>query len=703
MAFTLATPIKSINKIAADLAPKFKKLGLENIADLLFYFPFRYDDYSNLIKIKDLTPNVLTTLRVKIELITARRSFKSRMLLTEAMVADETGQIKIIWFNQSYAAKILSVGDEIYLSGKPIITDHSIEFHNPVFEKIGKYEKVTTHTNRLVPIYSTTEKLSQKQIRFILKQILPLTAQIKDWLPTEIILKEKLFSLSQAIHQIHFPINQENLRAAEKRLKFDEIFLLQLRSALIKREILKFESLKIKFFQAETKKFVTNLPFQMLISQKKSAWEIIQDLGKNKPMNRLLEGDVGSGKTITAALPILNTLLNHLQTAYMAPTEILAEQQFNVFCQLFKNYNFKIALLTRSLWLIHNFNQGSNTKQTKSALLKDLAQGEIDFVIGTHALIQEKVQFKNLSLIIIDEQHRFGVAQRKTLKDKAWAKDKTKKNMPHFLSMTATPIPRSLALTVYGELDLSVIDEMPQKRKPIITQVAGPEKRARIYQFVAEQIKIGRQAFIICPLIDPSDKLGVKAVTEEYEKIDKNIFPLEKVGLLHGRLKQTEKEKIMREFKDGQIKILVATPVIEVGIDVPNASVIIIESAERFGLSQLHQLRGRVGRSEFQSYCFLLTESEGEETLKRMHAMITTKNGFELAERDLEFRGPGEVYGLEQSGFNDLLKIAKLTDWPIIKVAKPWTDKIINLDPELNKFPAIKDKLTRFETEVHFE
>ena len=703
MAFILATPIKSINKIAADLAPKFKKLGLENVADLLFYFPFRYDDYSNLIKIKDLTPNVLTTLRVKIELITARRSFKSRMLLTEAMVADETGQIKIIWFNQSYAAKILSVGDEIYLSGKPIITDHSIVFHNPVFEKIGKYEKATTHTNRLVPIYSTTEKLSQKQIRFILKQILPLAAQIKDWLPTEIILKEKLFSLSQAIHQIHFPINQENLRTAERRLKFDEIFLLQLRSALIKREVLSFESPKIKFFRDETKKIVANLPFQMLISQKKSAWEIIQDLGKNKPMNRLLEGDVGSGKTITAALPILNTLLNHLQTAYMAPTEILAEQQFNVFCQLFKNYNFKIALLTRSLWLIHNFNQGSNTKQTKSALLKDLAQGKIDFVIGTHALIQEKVQFKNLSLIIIDEQHRFGVAQRKTLKDKAWAKDKTKKIMPHFLSMTATPIPRSLALTVYGELDLSVIDEMPQKRKPIITQVAGPEKRARIYQFVAEQIKIGRQAFIICPLIDPSDKLGVKAVTEEYEKIDKNIFPLEKVGLLHGRLKQTEKEKIMREFKAGQIKILVATPVIEVGIDVPNASVIIIESAERFGLSQLHQLRGRVGRSGHQSYCFLLTESESEETLKRMHAMITAKNGFELAEKDLEFRGPGEVYGIEQSGFNDLLKIAKLTDWPIIKAAKPWTDKIIALDPELNKFPAIKDKLTRFETEVHFE
>lgn len=710
MAFTLATPLKSINKIAADLAPKFKKIGLENVSDLLFYFPFRYDDYSNLIKIKDLTANVLTTLRVTIELITARRSFRNRMLLTEAMVADDTGQIKIIWFNQSYAAKILSIGDEIYLSGKPIITDHSVEFHNPVFEKIGKYEKATTHTNRLVPIYSTTEKLTQKQIRFILKQVLPITAQITDWLPQEIISKEKLFSLRQAIHQIHFPINQENLRAAEKRLKFDEIFLLQLRSALIKREILKFESQKINFFQDETKKFVDNLPFKMLTSQKKSAWEIIQDLEKNKPMNRLLEGDVGSGKTVTAALPILNTLLNHLQAAYMAPTEILAEQQFNVFCQLFKKYGFKIALLTSSLRLTHDLSArggpasgGSPGHQTKSALLKDLAQGQIDFVIGTHALIQERVQFKNLSLVIIDEQHRFGVAQRKTLKDKAWAESKKEKNMPHFLSMTATPIPRSLALTLYGELDLSIINEMPSNRKKIITQVAGPEKRAQIYQFVAEQIKLGRQAFIICPLIDPSDKMGVKAVTEEYEKIDQKIFPKEKVGLLHGRLKSAEKEKIMREFKNGQIKILVATPVIEVGIDVPNASVIMIESAERFGLSQLHQLRGRVGRSEFQSYCFLLTETENEETLKRMYAMITAKNGFELAEKDLEFRGPGEVYGIEQSGFNDLLKIAKLTDWPIIKAAKPWTDKITDTDPTLDKFPGIKEKLARFEMEVHFE
>lgn len=697
MALKLDSPIKSINKIASDLASRFKKLGLQTVSDLLFYFPFRYDDYSNLIKIKDILPNTLTTLRVKVELITARRSFHRRMLLTEAVVSDETGQIKIVWFNQSYAAKILSLGDEIYLSGKPIVTDHAIEFHNPVFEKIGKYEKATTHTNRLVPIYSTTEKLTQKQIRFILKQILPLTAQIQDWLPPDIVAKEKFFPLRQAIHQIHFPINKNSLQAAEKRLKFDEIFLLQMRSALIKREILKFKSPIIKFFQTETKKFVDDLPFQMLPSQKKSAWEIIQDLNKNKPMNRMLEGDVGSGKTVTAALPILNTLFNGCQVAYMAPTEILAEQQFNVFCQLFKKYNFKIALVTSSQSKL-------NQKEiAKKELLKKLLFGQIDFIIGTHALIQEKVQFKNLSLAVIDEQHRFGVTQRKNLKDKAWAQNQAEKFMPHFLSMTATPIPRSLALTLYGELDLSIINEMPHNRKKIITQVAGPEKRAKIYAFAAEQIKLGRQIFIICPLIDPSDKLGVKAVTEEYEKIDKKIFPKEKVGLLHGRLKAAEKEKIMREFKSGEIKILVATPVIEVGIDVPNASLIIIESAERFGLSQLHQLRGRVGRNEHQSYCFLLTESENEETLKRMHAMIMAKNGFELAEKDLEFRGPGEVYGIEQSGFNDLLKIAKLTDWPIIKAAKPWMDKIIEIDSTLNKFPSIKEKLSDFEMTVHFE
>ncbi len=706
----LNTPIKSINKIAEKLALKFKKLGLETIQDLLFYYPYRYDDYSNLLKIKDLQPEILVTIKVKIELINYRRSFYKKMLLTESVVSDETGKIKIVWFNQRFVIKMLSVGDEIYISGKPTLTDAGLEFHNPNFEKIGKYEKTTTHTNRLVPIYSSTEKLSQKQIRFILKNILSSAQQISEWLPKEIIEKEKLFTLQQAIYQIHFPVDKENLKHAKRRLKFDEIFLLQTRAGLIKKEFLKSKSQIIKFQKSETKKFVASLCFEMTTAQKKSAWEIIQDLEKNQPMNRLLEGDVGSGKTITAGLAILNVLLNKFQVAFMAPTEILAFQHFNSFCEIFKNYNFNIGLLTRSETLVCNTKKGEIKKIKKTLLTKSLSAEAgsvkteakedwlIDFVIGTHALIQDKINFNNLAFVIIDEQHRFGVSQRKSLKQKS----KTKK-IPHLLSMTATPIPRSLALTLYGELNLSIIDQMPKNRKQIITKVINSEKRPEIYEFIKSEIKKGRQIFVVCPLIDPSDKLGSKAVKQEFEKLDKKIFPNIKIELLHGKLKANEKEKIMKNFAENKTKILVSTTVIEVGIDVPNATIIMIESAERFGLAQLHQLRGRVGRAEHQSYCFLFTESENENVFKRLQAVIESKNGFELAEKDLEFRGPGEVYGIKQSGYNDFLKIAKLTDWPIIKSTKPWVDKILNSDPELKNNLKIKNKLTDLETSIHFE
>ncbi|MBU4360901.1 ATP-dependent DNA helicase RecG [Patescibacteria group bacterium] len=713
---TLETPIKSINKIAEKLAPKFKKLGLETIQDLLFYYPYRYDDYSHLLKIQDLQPGVLSTIRVKIELIESRRSFHKKMILTESVVVDETGRLKIVWFNQRFIIKMLSAGDEIYISGKPILTEAGLEFHNPNFEKIGKYDKATMHTNRLVPIYSSTEKLSQKQIRFILKSVLPISQQISEWLPQEIIEKEKLFKLQQAIHQIHFPIDKENLKHARRRLKFDEIFLLQMRAGLIKKELLKFQAQTIQFHEKETKKFVDNLTFEMTLAQKKSSWEIIQDLNKNQPMNRLLEGDVGSGKTITAALSILNVLLNNhsglthdfsrgLQVAYMAPTEILAHQHFNSFCKIFKDYDFNIALLTRSESKI---NSQENIKKTD--LIKKIKNQEIDFIIGTHALIQDKIEFKNLALVIIDEQHRFGVQQRKLLKNKNLSAGAIKggqgaqaDKMPHLLSMTATPIPRSLALTLYGELDLSVIDQMPKNRKPIKTKIIGPDQRAQAYTFIRSEIAKDRQVFVVCPLIDPSDKLGAKAVKEEFEKLDKKIFPKIKIELLHGKLKTDEKEKIMKNFVDNKTKILVSTTVIEVGIDVPNASIMLIESAERFGLAQLHQLRGRVGRDKHQSYCFLFTESDNENVFKRLHAVVESKNGFELAEKDLEFRGPGEVYGIKQSGYNDMLKIATLMDWPIIKSTKPWVDKILNSDPELKNNLIIKNKLTDFETSIHFE
>jgi ATP-dependent DNA helicase RecG len=709
----LSTKIKDINKIAEELSPRFRKLGLETISDLLFYFPFRYDDYSNLIKINEIPIGAMITVSGKIEMLESRRSWHRKMMITEGLLSDETGSVKIVWFNQRYIAKILNPGDLIFLSGKAIETESGIEFHNPTFEKVNKYDNFTAHTARIVPVYSSTENLSQRQIRFVMKRIVSLCSYIKDWLPEEIKKSANLKNLAFAVRQIHFPENEKFLDSARFRLKFDEIFLLQARAKLAKLELNLARAQKIEFKKEDTQKFVKNLPFELTKSQKKSAWEIIKDLDKNRPMNRMLEGDVGSGKTIAAGIAILNALLNKFQVAYMAPTEILAEQQFNSFCKIFEKYDFKIALLTGSNSIIFDCKTKQKREIKKSELIRSLSAivptdigttaDKPNFIIGTHSLIQDKVQFHNLNFVIVDEQHRFGIAQRKELKEKATDNLKMKGFYPHFLSMSATPIPRSLALTLYGDLDLSVIDEMPKNRLPIITKAVLPQERGSAYEFIRSEIGKGRQAFVVCPLIDPSDKLGFKAVKDEFERLDKEIFKDLKVGLLHGRLKSAEKEKIMREFVENKIKILVSTSVIEVGIDVPNATVSLIESAERFGLAQLHQLRGRVGRSSRQSYCFLFTESDSEMTVKRMQAMILCQNGFELAEKDLEFRGSGEVYGIKQSGFFDSLKIARLTDWQVIKVVKVEIEKIFAQDPKLEKHIEIKNRIGEFEQKTHFE
>ena len=696
----LDSKIKDINKIAAEVAPKMKKLGLETINDLLFYFPFRYDDYSNLLKIKDMEPNVLLTVAGKIELLNARRSFHRKMLVTEAIITDETGSIKVIWFNQSYLAKILTVGTDVYLSGKAVLTESGLELHNPTFEKVNKYDNFTMHTGRLVPIYASTEKLSQRQIRFLMKRALPWAAYIPDWLDDNIKKSAGLINLAAAVQQIHFPSSFEKLEQARERLKFDEIFLIQARAQLAKIELAKSRAKQIVFQEKATQKFVKDLPFVLMPAQKKAAWEIIKDLGRLRPMNRLLEGDVGSGKTITAGVALYNVLLNGFQAAYMAPTEILAQQQFIALSKIFAKYDFKIALLTASE---ARLNTSAATEVDKKKIIKMTKDGKIDLIIGTHALIQDKIGFHNLVLVIVDEQHRFGVKQRKILRDKAVENDAEKGFYPHFLSMTATPIPRSLALTLYGDLDLSVIDEMPKNRKAIISKVIEPHERKGAYDFIRSEIAKNHQVFVVCPLIDPSDVLGSKAVKEEFERLDKEVFREIKVGLLHGRLKSAVKEKIMREFVENKIKILVSTSVIEVGIDVPNATIMMIESAERFGLAQLHQLRGRVGRAEHQSYCFLFTESDAENTVKRMQAFVTAKNGFELAEKDLEFRGPGEVYGMHQAGFFDSLKIAKLTDWLVIKKVKEQIEQLFKVDADLAKHVAIKNRIARFESEIHWE
>jgi ATP-dependent DNA helicase RecG len=713
---TLTTKIEEITSVGKRIAPKMKSLGVETAEDLLFYFPFRWEDWSQVKDIQDLEANTTATVRGRIELIQNKRSQWKKRLITEAIIADDTEQIKAIWFHQPYLTKNLHPGDSLFLSGKVEMKEDGLQFVHPNYEKITYYKTEMTHTARIVPIYSLTKGISEKQLRYVMSQVISLALQTKDWLPQVLIQKNKLYPLPLAVEQIHFPKNQQYLNQALERIKFDELFIIQMRAALAKEKLKKARAEKIEFKEKETKEFVKSLPFKLTSAQKITAWEIIKDLGKDQPMNRLLEGDVGSGKTVVAGLAILNVVLNGQQAAYMAPTEILARQHYQTLNKLFSGWQMKIALLTgaeksRNQEIKKSYtsneakqeskktrNQEDNKSKETAELYRAIANGEVDLVIGTHALIQDKVEFKNLALVIVDEQHRFGVEQRKKLKNK-----KSGEKIPHLLSMTATPIPRTLALTAYGDLDLSVINEMPAGRKKIITEVVAPEKRTDKYQFILERIKNGEQIFVICPLIDPSDKLGVKAVKEEFEKLDKKIFPHINIGLMHGKLKAADKEKAMREFLEKKTMILVSTPVIEVGIDVPNATVVMIESAERFGLAQLHQFRGRVGRSDQQSYCFLFTESNSIETMRRLSALVKSKNGFELAEADLEFRGPGEVYGIHQSGYKDELKVAKLTDYIIIKKSKAAVEEIIGQDPELENHPAIKDRLLEFEEEVHLE
>ena len=691
---TLNSKIETINGVAKRIAPKMKKLGVETVEELLSFWPFRWEDWSQVKKISEVMPNTTATINGIVELIQNKRSPWKKSLITEAIIADGSDKIKAVWFHQPYLVKNLRPGDQLFLSGKVELREDGLQFVHPQYERITKYKTETMHTARIVPVYPLTKGLTEKQLRYVISSVIRLADNMPEWLPSDLIKKNNLASLAEAIKQIHFPDNHSLLNRALERLKFDELFLIQLRTALAKAELRKSRGVKIEFKESETKKFVKSLPFQLTDAQRIAGWEILKDLQRQTPMNRLLEGDVGSGKTVVAGLSILNVALNKFQVAYMAPTEILARQHFSTLARLLKNWPIRIGLLTSAEKIIANY----ESRITNQIMYKKISDGELDLVIGTHALIQDKVEFKNLGLVIIDEQHRFGVEQRKKLKSPGH-----NKLIPHLLSMTATPIPRSLALTVYGDLDLSVINELPQGRKKIKTEVVPPEHRPEKYKFVLDRINNGEQVFVICPLIDLSDKLGVKAAKDEFEKLDKKIFPKIPIGLMHGKLKSRDKERVMQNFLDKKTMIMVSTPVIEVGIDMPNATVMMIESAERFGLAQLHQFRGRVGRSDKQSYCFLFTESAAAETIKRLQTVVKSNDGFALAEADLEFRGPGEVYGIKQSGYRDELKVAKLTDYIIIKKSKTAADEIIKIDAELDKFPLIKNRLKKFEASVHWE
>lgn len=648
--------------------------------------------------VNHLTYGSVGTCRGRVELIKNTRSFHKRKNITEALVSDESGSIKVVWFNQPYLTKVLKIGDEIFLSGKVDFGRFGIHFTSPSYEKVRE-DGETTSTARIVPVYSTTENLTNKQIRFLVKLVAPLAEKVGDWLPAEIKKDFNLVNLKQALRQIHFPDNVSGLKAARHRLKFNELFLIQLQNALLKVDFLKSRAPVIAFHEDETKKFTASLPFKLTDGQRRAAWEILKDMEAGKPMNRLLEGDVGSGKTVVAAIAALNVFLSGYRSVLMAPTEILAEQHYNTFCKLFIGFDVKIGLVTRSKKMVNWESEIMNQKKEKKQKSNKTHDSKFvihnaNLIIGTHALIQKNVDFEKLGLAIVDEQHRFGVRQRQALKGK--------EESPHFFSMTATPIPRTVSLIFFGDLNLSLIKELPAGRKKILTKVVAPENRQKAYEFIAREIKNGRQAFVICPLIDPSDKLGVKSAKEEYKKLSEEVFPKFEVGLLHGRMKSEEKEKVMKNFLENKINILISTSVVEVGVDVPNATIMMIEGAERFGLAQLHQFRGRVGRLTFQSYCFLFSESESEEAIKRLTVMTECNDGFVLAEKDLEFRGPGEVWGIKQSGMPNL-RIATLTDYSIIKEAKDAVERIMIKYPGLAAWPDLKAKLDDFEKEVHLE
>lgn len=678
----LDSSLISLNRVGKTTSSLLKKLGLVTIQDLLFYLPFRYDDFSQTIPIDNLEPGQSVNISGTIELISNKKSPRRKMYITEALIADQSGTIKAIWFNQPFLTRSYHVGDEVSLAGKVSESYGQVSLVSPVIEKI--YSSGAIHTTGLVPNYHLTAGLTQKQIRFLIKEALSLIAAIPDWLPQDIRRRLNLISLGEAIKQAHFPTNLENINSARKRLIFTELFLRQIRSQIIKNELKSRQAPQLIFSETETKKFVASLPFVLTDSQRQAAWEILKDLAKGSPMSRLLSGDVGSGKTIVVIIALLNTALNKKQAALMVPTTILAKQHFNTISRFLKKYKFKISLLTNQ----------SNKKERQEALTADI-------IIGTQALIQDKVSFPRLALAIVDEQHRFGVVQRQKILNF----NNQDKITPHFLSLTATPIPRSLALAIYGDLDLSLLKQKPQGRKPILTKIVTDNQLALAYDFIQKQIKSGRQAFVICPLIDPSDKLGARSVKEEQARLNKEVFPDLKIGLLHGKLKAEAKEKVMADFLDGHIQILVATSVVEVGIDIPNATLMIIEGAERFGLAQLHQFRGRIGRSELQSYCFLLPSQEettNKKAIERLRALTKHQDGLELAKIDLKLRGAGELYGTGQSGFLEI-QTTSLFDYSDIKQAQTEAANLINKDPELSSCPALKEKLGQWEKSIHLE
>lgn len=666
----LSASITELKGVGEELAKKLAILGIHTINDLIDYYPRRYEDYSNITKTKDLRPGSVT---IEAEIKQVKGRYVRRgMHITEAIASDDTGSVRLVWFNQPYRAGAIKHGAKYFIAGEYQLSRQRFSIMNPSAELVSDFP---VNTARIIPIYRETKGLKSAQIRKLVREAVIGVKELPEHLPQWILDEQELVVYARAVTEMHFPSGSKALNLAKKRLGFEEVFELSLAALLNKQEFAHEKGLPIPFKENLAREFVSKLPFKLTNAQRKVVWQIYQDMEKSQPMNRLVEGDVGSGKTVVAAMAALMAMEQGFQVALMAPTEILARQHAETLYKLLDSvgYGAQVGLLV-----------GSLRPAAKTLMHDKIAKGEVRLIVGTHAVISEKVDMHNLGLIVVDEQHRFGVDQRKKLQAKAG-------HMPHVLHMTATPIPRSLALTLYGELDTSVLDELPPGRQPIKTKIVSPNSKARLYADIDKELEAGRQMFVVCPVISEGETKNLSA-EEVYDQLSKHEFKHRKIALLHGRMKAAEKERVMQDFIDHKYDILVSTTVIEVGVDVPNSTVMLIVGPERFGLAQIHQLRGRVGRGAHQSFCYLLM-SDSKAPSQRLRALETTTDGFKLAELDLELRGPGAIYGTFQHGALDL-RVAKLTDTKLIASARQAAQEFIDKKEKLARYPHLDSRVS---------
>lgn len=717
----LESPIEAVSRIDRNQLKALHKLGVKTFRDLLYFFPVKYAGASTTSSTEMATVGDSVILFGKISKLKTKRSFRGKIPMAEGTFTDTQGSMKLVWFNQAYIAKLIQNDSLVKIQGKIVERNGVKSMQNPLIESVSSIPEMNADSlfavegdmprGNYAPIYRESKGITSRWIyHAILKMFkMDFFQQIEDMIPADILKRYNLPSLQSALIWIHTPEKESHAEVARKRFAFEEIFMIQLDRQKEKQKLQTAVSYPITTPEEKLQEFVDRFEFDMTDSQLQSINDIFADMQKNVPMSRLLEGDVGSGKTAVAAstaFAVVSTKpkgqsVGALQVAYMAPTEILAKQHFESFIQLFRHMPVSIALITGKgcRKFPSKVNVGGWTDISRTQLLKWVANGDIAIVIGTHALIQKSVKFKNLAYVVIDEQHRFGVEQRKKLVKKD-------ERIPHLLSMTATPIPRTLALTLYGDLDLSLLDQMPTGRKPIITDIVTPHNRKSAYEHIRQQLKEGRQAYIICPRIDEPDEsafltITAKAVTTEAKRLKKEVFPEYNIGIIHSKMKPDDKEDIMSDFAAKKIDILVSTSVIEVGVNVPNATTILIEGAERFGLAQLHQLRGRVIRGNHQAYCFLATDSETEAAVKRLAALKNTRSGFDLAELDLKERGAGSLSTGKQWGITDIGMDA-LKNLKMVEAARKEAIALISKDPELTDHPLLEIAL-RPRKEIHFE